>query len=291
MKEQLFNNKELQQNIDTLGYLIIKLSDLNCISQIRNLYNETIANKQKSDLYESSRNNDTDTNNYINQQLQDIINPIAQEYFKKISFYGGTFMVKTNKHTTELPLHQDWNIVDEQKDTVYLLWIPIQDVDENNGTIFLIEKSHILFENYRSGSFPSVRISRQYLPSEKVKTIQLKVGEILIYNPAIFHGSYKNNTTSDRVVATAMVTNNDASLLYYHKIDEKSIAAYQLTSQSYLNDITQIANGIVPKGAKLLDTLHNKTTSISKDMLLNELNIKYGFKEKIIKHIKATIFK
>jgi len=215
----------------------------------------------------------------------------AEKLFNNSKFYGGTFMVKTNKFTTELPLHQDWNIVNELQDVVYLIWIPIQDVDENNGTLFLIEKSHLLFENYRSGSSPSIRISRQFLPKEKIKTIQLKVGEYLIYNPAIFHGSYKNKQKQERVVATAMVTNTGAALTYYHKIDNNNITAYKLSSSSYLNDITQIANGQVPKNAILLETLQNKITSIDKNMLLNKLNIKYGFKEKISRYINAIIYK
>ena len=139
MQHKIFIDNNLQNKIDEYGYIILNLHDIDIVQKIKSLYTETIINKNKTDLYESSRNN----------------------------------------FTTELPLHQDWNIVNELQDVVYLIWIPIQDVDENNGTLFLIEKSHLLFENYRSGSFPSIRISRQFLPKGKIKTIQLKVGEYL----------------------------------------------------------------------------------------------------------------
>jgi ectoine hydroxylase-related dioxygenase (phytanoyl-CoA dioxygenase family) len=291
MQHKIFIDNNLQQKIDEFGYLILNLNDVGIIHQIKTLYNETIINNNKTDLYESSRNNNAETNNYINQKLKLIIQPEAEKLFKEHNFYGGTFMVKTNKFTTELPLHQDWNIVNELQDIVYLIWIPIQDVDENNGSLFLIEKSHLLFENYRSGSFPSIRISRQFIPKGKIKTIRLKVGEYLIYNPAIFHGSYKNRQKQDRVVATAMVTNTNAALTYYHKVDNNNIAAYQLSSSSYLNDITQIANGQVPKNAILLETLQNKMTSIDTNMLLKKLNIQYGIKEKISRYFNAIIHK
>jgi len=291
MQHKIFIDNNFQQKIDEFGYLILNLNDVDIIHKIKTLYNKTIINNNKTDLYESSRNNTAEINNYINQKLKLIIQPEAEKLFNNSKFYGGTFMVKTNKFTTELPLHQDWNIVNELQDVVYLIWIPIQDVDENNGTLFLIEKSHLLFENYRSGSSPSIRISRQFLPKEKIKTIQLKVGEYLIYNPAIFHGSYKNRQKQERVVATAMVTNKDAILTYYHKIDNNNIGTYQLSSSSYLNDITQIASGQVPENAVLIETLQNKITSVDANMLLTKLNIKYGFKEKISRFINAFIYK
>ena len=291
MQHKIFIDNNLQNKIDEHGYIILNLHDIDIVQKIKSLYTETIINKNKTDLYESSRNNRTEINNYINQKLKLIIQPEAEKLFAKSDFYGGTFMVKSNNFTTELPLHQDWNIVNELQDVVYLIWIPIQDVDENNGTLFLIEKSHLLFENYRSGSFPSIRISRQFLPKGKIKTIELKVGEYLIYNPAIFHGSYKNRQKQERVVATAMVTNKDAILTYYHKIDNNNIATYQLSSSSYLNDITQIASGQVPENAVLIETLQNKITSVDANMLLTKLNIKYGFKEKISRFINAFIYK
>lgn len=289
--KKIFIQQSLQDEINEKGFLILNILDKNTVQNLTQLYTETIQNKIKHDLYESSRNNDKNTNNQIVTIIHDILKPIFNKLCENINFYGGTFMVKSNNKSTELPLHQDWNIVNENKNCVYFIWAPIQDTNKKNGTLFLIEKSHHLYKNIRSGSFPSNRISRHLIPNKFITTVDLKLGEILIYNPALFHGSYKNKEQTERVIATAMITDKDAPLVYYHKKDETKIDCYQLSANSYLNDITFIANGIVPKGAVLIDTLTNQVTTIQNEMLLKKLNIQYGIKEKIIRNIKAIIKK
>ena len=70
-------------------------------------------------------------------------------------------MVKSTKDSTEFPLHQDWNIVDEKKYISLFFWAPIDVTNEENGTIYLIEGSHKFFTNYRSGSYKSQMIERK----------------------------------------------------------------------------------------------------------------------------------
>lgn len=288
-KENIFIDLKLKESLETYGYSIQTLPDFSVIDKIEELYNNTLQDKIKSDLYESSRNNSSDINNIINIKLENFIKPITHNLFKNITFYGGTFMIKSPINSLELPLHQDWNIVDECINSVYLIWLPIHNVNKKNGTIFLIEGSHKFFTNYRSGSLISKRINRRYLPKHLIKSINLEKGQYLIYNPAIFHGSFKNNTSHERIIATAMVTNKNAELAYYHKINDNKFEEYIITPNSYLNDIKEISNGSIPKQARLNKIYEYQKTSISKEDLFEKLNLNYNSFEAALVYLKNLL--
>src|SRR6185312_8540373 len=109
--------------------------------------------------------------------------------------------------------------------------------------------------NFRSGSYASRMIDRKKILPEFIETISLRPGEVLIYLPQLFHGSYKNHTSKDRLAVTAMITDKDCPLYNYNKKDESSAAVYQLSPESYLNDIRMINDGKIPGTAAFIDTI------------------------------------
>ena len=114
--------------------------------------------------------------------------------------------------------------------------MPLQEVDKNNGTIYLLEKSHAFFNRYRSGAYNSELISRYMIPEEFIKPVILNRGDILIYSPKLFHGSYKNKSN-------------------IHKKDDFNAEVYDLTADIYLNEINYLSKGKVPPGSILKKTI------------------------------------
>ena len=282
----IFTNNEHKTSIEDNGYVVLNFLNVEDINKLKTLYNSRIASQQKTGLFESSRHNNPEMNNHINQSIQNIFSPHIQNYFKDYTFYGGTFMVKSTKDSTEFPLHQDWNIVDEKKYISLFFWAPIDVTNEENGTIYLIEGSHKFFTNYRSGSYKSQMIERKKIPREFIKTIHLEPGQVLIYQPSIFHGSYKNNTKEDRIVITAMITDKNAPLYNYNKKDETTAAIYKISPTSYLNDIRIINDSKIPTSAELIDIVPYIHPVIDYKKLNNALT---GKKHGVWKEIKTFI--
>ncbi len=257
-KQQIYND-EFNQN----GFVIFKGVLNNEIESIRKVYHQTLANKSKSGLYESTGASSTNENNYINEQIRNILLPFVENTFKDYTFYGGAFLVKSPVKSSELPLHQDWSFVNEATDSALFFWMPLQNVNRENGTIYLIPKSHSFFDLYRSGSYNSNRISRFFIPKKEILNMELKDGDILMYSPALFHGSYKNSTPAERVVSTALLTNKNAPFQYIHKISSTQAAIYLITPESYLNDINYLSKGKVPPNATLIKKIEYHNHKIS----------------------------
>jgi ectoine hydroxylase-related dioxygenase (phytanoyl-CoA dioxygenase family) len=253
--KMLFKDNNDQSFFDEFGYIIYRNVLTEEIKSIDKLYSESLKNTPKEGLYESTGANDSDKNIYTSSVIKDTVQKFIENKFKDYSLYGGAFLVKSTLKSTELHLHQDWSFIDEQADSAGFIWMPLQEVDKNNGTIYLLEKSHAFFNRYRSGAYNSELISRYMIPEEFIKPVILNRGDILIYSPKLFHGSYKNKSKSDRVVATALVTTKSSPFQYIHKKDDFNAEVYDLTADIYLNEINYLSKGKVPPGSILKKTI------------------------------------
>jgi phytanoyl-CoA hydroxylase len=89
------------------------------------------------------------------------------------------------------PPHQDWTSMESSLDSL-VLWVPLVDVNKENGSILIWPKSH---KNgalpYKSiGGFASVEVKGEYLQPE------LEVGDVVVFSTFLIHssGEIKNNT-------------------------------------------------------------------------------------------------
>ncbi len=259
---KLFKSKDLQSRFDEMGYVIVQVLDEQEIKQFKDLYSNTLRDKHKISLYESTSQNDQEVNTHINSVSKTIFKTFIENTFENYTYFGGAFLVKSPNNSTELGLHQDWSYLDEEKSTAIFLWTALQDVDKNNGTMFIIERSHNFFKLLRTGSYSSHKINRKFIPQRFVKEIRLKAGEALIMSPKLFHGSYPNKSKEERIIATALLTNKDAPFFYYHKKNKDEAEIYSVEPVSYLDNIKDLAVGRIPIGAKLIKTIPYKYKKI-----------------------------
>jgi ectoine hydroxylase-related dioxygenase (phytanoyl-CoA dioxygenase family) len=270
--QALFRDPILQEQYDRQGFLVMPFLSGNQVNDLRNLYHHVINPVEVTDLYESSRNNSQANNQIINESIYGVMKDSAEKIFQEVSFYGGTFMVKSCKNSSLLPLHQDWSVVEEEKYSTMFIWCPMQDVSPLNGGIFLLEGSHTYFNNLRSGSYPSNRYILPVAYKQWIKNIPVKSGEALIYSDKIFHGSHKNAGADDRIIATARVTTKNAPLVYFHKTKVDEVSVYQASSSFYLNHIDSIAKGNMPDHVPLLYKRNYQHREISVDDLQRKLD-------------------
>ena len=136
----------------------------------------------------------------------------------KIPVLGPSYIrsdiIEENKHA--FGWHQDSPCLLGSLNSV-TFWIPLSDVDEVNGTIEIIEKSHthgILKNKCRPGDDPmtssSLIINENDAPKGNRKKIKLKKGELVAFHSLLVHRSYyPGNSHLPRV--TAIIRYDDAS--------------------------------------------------------------------------------
>jgi phytanoyl-CoA hydroxylase len=132
-----------------------------------------------------------------------IANALEPHLGPNISF-NGDYHLRPKMPTpvdTVVPLHQDSQYYGKptQHAKIITVWIPLVDVDENNGCLYVIPGSHRwkLFESERDEN-QGMRSFEN--PEDHVKAIPqpMKCGDILFFSNMTFHGSKVNNSDAVR---------------------------------------------------------------------------------------------
>jgi ectoine hydroxylase-related dioxygenase (phytanoyl-CoA dioxygenase family) len=218
MKTSIFKNKELSNRFEKEGYVVFPFFCEEEIEQLKKIYLDI---NQSEDLVfkSSSYIDDLELKEAVNAKVELIFNDKIESIFKDYKSLGTSFLTKQNGLNTNMPIHQDWTVVDETKYSSVTCWIPLIDTTNQNGAMQVIDGSHLFSQALRGPSLP-ISFSDIDL-SPFLKTIPLKAGEGILFNHALIHASHSNHSNQERVAVTYGLTNKDAQLLMYYSRDNR----------------------------------------------------------------------
>jgi hypothetical protein len=200
-----------------------------------------------TDFYYSLLNNGYSVNKEILDTQKAILKPFFEAHFSNYRTITESYLIKPAQTENELQIHQDWCYTDEQKYEAYNVWIPLTDVNEENGALFFLKGSHLWFSNKRSGSLPTARISsKNDTIARNIVTANLQKGEVILFSPAVFHGSWPNRSMEDRVIISTTVLDIDAPFLYYQKASDNEVDFFHLDDERFIKDLEPLTRGESP---------------------------------------------
>lgn len=123
------------------GYVVFPLLDKQKVDELRAIFYQ-FHPKVPSGFYASTHLEDIDLRKKMSDAAMKIISPEVKKWLRNGWLLGGAFISKSPGESGVLPLHQDWNLVDETRERSYNLWIPLVDVNEVNGAMRILPSSH-----------------------------------------------------------------------------------------------------------------------------------------------------
>jgi ectoine hydroxylase-related dioxygenase (phytanoyl-CoA dioxygenase family) len=250
--QSLLRDARAQRQVETDGYTIVRLFSPAQVEALLDLYHRHVAAPDVTGLYESSRHNPYEVNRRINETIRDHVVSAAADLLGPARVLGGTFMVKSHRDSDVLPLHQDWSVVEEDRYATLFLWAPLVDVSRRNGGLFVVPGSHRYFDVLRSGSYPSNRYTLPVAEAAGAVDVPLAAGDAILYSDALFHGSYANHGFDDRVVVTARIMEEYASLVYYQRVNANEADVHAVDEAFFLTHIGALAKGEMPPGQPVI---------------------------------------
>lgn len=122
-----------------------------------------------------------------------------------------------------VPIHQNPSFVDEPAHKSVSLWIPLDDVEKENGTVGVLPGSHNRFNRMRAGNMAHEDIFapvQRELEEELFVPVVLKKGEVLALDDSIIHWSYPNVSDRPRVAVQLIMVPKGVPHIYYFYDDE-----------------------------------------------------------------------
>lgn len=215
MVPPIFKDKTLQKQFDENGYLKIKLLESSDVGLLLDLFKDKFP-KPSLDFFSSSYENDFKFKKAVSDEIGMIICKRLENYFENYTWFGSAFLSKGNGNRSEMPMHQDWTIVDETKFIALNIWTPLQDTTEENGTLEVLPGSHKWHDSLRAPTLPFFYEGYQSQLKEKLIAIPTLATEAIVLNQAIIHYSKPNRTNSIRVAITTGIKTKDAPAIFHY---------------------------------------------------------------------------
>ncbi len=220
----VFINNNVQSAIDNNGYYHVKAPLLNCdeINHLTDLYyNSALAQKTDYALYNAIQSDNKDELRQITTTLTGLMETKLCEICSNFFIVYGGFLEKQPNKNVMVYHHQDGTFIDKEKPNTrsYTCWIPLTDIDLYNGCLGVINKSHTIYKDINPLPYPHVHrplLKHAYSLLPYTTFVEMKRGEMLIFDTNTFHTSLPNISNEPRLALSFWITGSAEDLAFYY---------------------------------------------------------------------------
>lgn len=248
-----FQDSILDQRFDLDGYVIVPLLSSEEVAALQGFFHETHPAVPEG-FHSSSFSTDTEEKQRVNDRVEEVFGTKVSGLFHPVRKLGSCFLSKSSGPLGEMPIHQDWTVVDESRFCSVTIWCALQDTDERNGAMQVIAGSHRFSDALRSPTLPDPFRDIHAEMRADLRTMPLKAGEAIIFNQALLHASPPNTSAEPRIAVTYGLIPQEAELLFYHQDEDGQVEKYAVPDHFFQEYNTQI--GQRPAIGALTDTLN-----------------------------------
>jgi ectoine hydroxylase-related dioxygenase (phytanoyl-CoA dioxygenase family) len=213
----IFKDETLQANFDKNGFVKIPFLRTEQIAELDQLFDDMHPELPTEGFISGSYSSDMEYKQKASDNFKRIFHESYERYFQNYTAFGGSFLFKMPSENSDLVLHQDWTIVDEEKSVALNCWVPLCDTDENNGTLMVVPGSH--YPNFPVNRAPTLDFwfnGNDDLIREKLVPMNAKAGEAVILNQSLIHYSPPNRSEKIRKAITSGVKTKDALMQFFY---------------------------------------------------------------------------
>lgn len=236
----ILKSDTLQQQLDENGFILVDFLDAGELTDLSSLFDDHHLNNldiPMDVLFTGLHNPDLDYRMKMHGEISAIVTPKLQSIFSNIQTTTFTFQIKGIGPNSELGVHQDWSFSREYLGyRTYTFWVPLVDSTDSNGTLSIIPRSHLDYDCVRGARINTHITDRENDFRSIAKTINIKAGQLMLFDSALIHFSTANLSDKIRVSVMTNIIGEDAQLYLYFpsENDDTMITEYEVPSNFFL---------------------------------------------------------
>lgn len=200
VKHSIIKDADLASIINEIGYTIKNIISIENLEKLTDLFEKNHQIKQENGgMFYSIYSQNVEYRKKIHDAIGAVLKPLVDDLCHDYKMVLNSFVVKISGPGSEFYLHQDTTGLNEWEFSPLSLWIPLDNVDQYNGCLGIVPKSHHFFSPYRSISFPAPFDAIQSTVKQYLQPIPMKKGEVLIFDNRVLHHSYANTSGKTRI--------------------------------------------------------------------------------------------
>jgi hypothetical protein len=223
MAVRIFKDDDKQALFDKQGFLVVPFLEKSEVDFLDKTFDELHPQLPSEGFISGSFSPDFDYKKRASDTIVKVFGRHFEELFINYQAIGGAFLYKLPSQNSGLAIHQDWTIVDEEKYVALNCWVPLTDVDENNGALQIVPGSHYdALKTLRAPTLPFFFSGNDDMVIEASVPLRVKAGEAVILNQSVIHYSPPNRSSQIRKAITAGVISQGAPLHFHYKDASKA---------------------------------------------------------------------
>ncbi len=221
MSVRIFKDEQQQTLFDKQGYITTSFIDQTEVKILNDLFDELHPSLPSEGFISGSYSPDLDYKKRASDSIVEVLGKHYERLFINYQPFGAAFLFKMPSQNSELGIHQDWTIVDENNFVALNCWIPLTDVDELNGALSVIPGSHYpAYHTVRTPTSPFFFSGNEDALIPHAIPMRVKAGEAVILNQSVIHYSPPNRSDKIRKAITAGVKSLGAPMRFHYKIPD-----------------------------------------------------------------------
>ncbi len=278
----LFKDPKTQEAFDRDGFVKINLLNTEEVESLKSYYH-SLQHAHIGD-YGFHVTLDSKDPAYISGVFDKLFTTLVPKLDHVLTDYKpftASYVIKEAGLQNIVPPHQDWTFVDEDAFCSATVWVPLMDVNKNNGALSVIRGSHRLFNEARRSPSPqskSLFTDHVFAIFPYVEVIDMKAGEALIFNNKTVHASPPNISGITRIGVGIGVTQKNAGLVHHYQVpgEEQAVNVYKVDEaffRTYNNSkLSKLYEaGQVPGELELISTYRRNTVPVSREEITERI--------------------
>lgn len=258
----LFKDAARQKFFEDEGYAVFPLLNPQEVADLKN-YQASLSLKDEKNVgfHVSMDNTDKEMCRKVREKIWGIVVPRLGEHLKDFKPFVASYVMKEINPKGVVPAHQDWSFVNNEEEGYCSItcWVALVDTNLDNGGMGVIRGSHKFMQNHRPSPSPQCPVplgEHMFGIFPYLRMIDMKAGEVLMFDNRTFHASPPNTSNALRLAAGVGVTQKDAELVHYfmkpdgtfktmlrYNVDEDFFLKYDNAALSKLYDADKRIEG------------------------------------------------
>ncbi|MCS6935182.1 MAG: phytanoyl-CoA dioxygenase family protein [Chitinophagales bacterium] len=258
----IFKDEARQRLFEQEGFVVFPLLNAGEVDELKSFYFSLGLKDEKGyGFHVSMDQGDKELCRRVRDKIWSVALPRLSEHLLDFKPFVASFVAKEVNPRGVVPAHQDWSFVEGEEEGYASItcWIALVDTNLDNGGMGVIRGSHKFMQNHRPSPSPQCPVplsEHMFSIFPYLHTIDMKAGEVLMFDNRTFHASPPNTSDGIRLAAGVGVTQKDAQLVHYYmkpdgtfktmlryRIDEDFFLKYENATLSKMYDERKLIEG------------------------------------------------
>ena len=233
MAKEIFGDNKLQFDFERDGYVTIPFLKKEEIDFLTEQFWKYFPEVKEPHFGSSTYSADFQFKKEVSDIITSVYDPHCKSYFKDYRKLGSAYLYKPPGPQSEMLMHQDWTVVDESKFSSVNIWVPLEDINAENGALWVLPGSHSRFiSTLRAPTLPFYFTGHESKIKERLKPIHVPAGTAVVLNQSTIHYSPANKTDHVRIAMSSGLVSDGAQMLFHYKNLESDSNELELFEQT-----------------------------------------------------------